>query len=68
MLHTCIRADTTVHILLPDMRRTDENGNTVWQESLLLQAIIRGSTAVLDGIHRLSSDALSVLASVIRDR
>jgi hypothetical protein len=48
--------------------RTDERGNTKWHLAPLVHAAITGNLAVLDGIHRLTSDALSVLSSLIRDR
>ena len=34
-------------------RTTDESGNTIWQDTPLVEAIVSGGLAVLDGVHRL---------------
>jgi von Willebrand factor A domain-containing protein 8 len=48
--------------------RTDEHGNTHWHLSPLVVAALEGNLAILDGIDRLTSDALSVLNTLINDR
>jgi hypothetical protein len=40
----------------------------MWEMSALLQSAVAGRLVVLDGIHRLTNDALSVLASLVKDR
>eukprot|EP00755_Sulcionema_specki_P007718 Sspe_Gene.38973::Locus_18803_Transcript_1_2_Confidence_0.400_Length_3854::g.38973::m.38973 len=51
------------------MRRgTDSKGNTVWTPSPLLHGALRGQLVVLDGVHRLSSETLATLHSLVLDR
>ena len=63
----CCYKDMTGRDLV-ERRSTDAHGNTEWRLSGVVQAALDGSLVILDGIDRLSSDALSVLASLIRDR
>ncbi|ETW00905.1 hypothetical protein, variant 1 [Aphanomyces invadans] len=49
-------------------RATDNDGNTTWEESPLLHAARHGRVAILDGVHRLSSDTLSTLQRFVQDR
>lgn len=49
-------------------RTTNASGDTVWQNSPLVKAAINGNIAVLDGIHRLASGTLTVLATLLQDR
>ncbi|KAH9163007.1 hypothetical protein LEN26_000697 [Aphanomyces euteiches] len=49
-------------------RATDNNGNTTWEDSPLMRAARLGHVAILDGVHRLSSDTLSTLQRLIQDR
>lgn len=53
---------------LVERRTTDSLGNTKWRVSRVVQAALDGSFVVLDGVNRLSTDSLSVLSSLIRDR
>jgi von Willebrand factor A domain-containing protein 8 len=49
-------------------RTTDNEGNTVWQKSPLIDAIVHGRICILDGVDRLGSDILLSLQSLIHDR
>ena len=49
-------------------RDTDASGNTVWRQSLLVDCALDGKLVVLDGLHRLTSDSIAVLASLMNDR
>ncbi|CAF3396834.1 unnamed protein product [Rotaria sp. Silwood1] len=53
---------------LLQQRITNENGDTVWQNTPLVQAAIHGRLLVLDGIHRLNNDTLVSLQRLIQDR
>jgi MoxR-like ATPase len=53
---------------LLEYRSTDARGNTTWHPSSLVRAAIEGKVLVLDGIDRLASDALCILAPLIQDR
>ncbi|GMF11715.1 unnamed protein product [Phytophthora lilii] len=59
--------DMTARDLL-QRRSTDSRGNTQWEDSPLIYAARRGHLAVLDGVHRLGSDSLSVLQRLVQDR
>lgn len=59
--------DMTARDLL-QRRATDENGDTVWINSPLVTAAIRGEICVLDGVHRLGPGTLSVLQQLVHDR
>jgi von Willebrand factor A domain-containing protein 8 len=63
----CCYKDMTSRDLL-QRRRTDEAGNTRWHTSPLAAAALEGQLAVLDGVNRLTSDALSVISSLVKDR
>lgn len=63
----CCYKDMTSRDLL-QRRRTDDAGNTRWQMSPLAAAALEGKLAVLDGVNRLTSDALSVISSLVKDR
>ena len=66
---------TTVH-LYKDMgsrdlllrRATDKTGNTIWEPQPLVTAAIDGGLVVLDGIHRLPPDTLSIIAPLLHDK
>ena len=49
-------------------RVTSESGDTFWETSPLVEAALRGSIAVLDGIHRLEPGALATLNELCHDR
>jgi len=53
---------------LLQQRITNENGDTLWQNTPLVQAAIHGRLLVLDGIHRLNNDTLISLQRIIQDR
>ncbi|KAF1335695.1 Von willebrand factor a domain-containing protein 8, partial [Globisporangium splendens] len=59
--------DMTARDLL-QRRATDSHGNTRWEDSPLIHAARNGHIAVLDGVHRLGSDSLSVLQRLMQDR
>lgn len=63
----CCYKDMTSRDLL-QRRRTDGSGNTRWDTAPLAAAALQGKLAVLDGVHRLTSDALSVISSLVKDR
>lgn len=63
----CCYKDMTSRDLL-QRRRTDDAGNTRWHTSPLAAAALEGKMAVLDGVNRLTSDALSVISSLVKDR
>eukprot|EP01125_Pyxidicula_operculata_P011635 TRINITY_DN3812_c2_g1_i1.p1 TRINITY_DN3812_c2_g1~~TRINITY_DN3812_c2_g1_i1.p1 ORF type:complete len:1438 (+),score=279.24 TRINITY_DN3812_c2_g1_i1:547-4314(+) len=48
-------------------RVTNKDGDTLWENSNLVNAAIHGRLAILDNIDRLSKDALSSLQSLIID-
>ena len=62
----CIKV---LHVLLQDMtsrellqqRTTEDNGDTTWRVSPLVEAALKGRLAVLDGIHRVDIGTLAVL-------
>ncbi|CAM4751562.1 unnamed protein product [Rotaria magnacalcarata] len=53
---------------LLQQRITNENGDTLWQNTPLVQAAIHGRLLVLDGVHRLNHDTLVSLQRLIQDR
>jgi MoxR-like ATPase len=53
---------------LLEHRSTDVRGNTTWHPSSLVRAAMEGKVLILDGIDRLASDALCILAPLIQDR
>lgn len=63
----CCYKDMTGRDLI-EKRSTDRHGNTEWRLSGVVQAALDGALVVLDGVNRLTTDSLSVLASLIRDR
>ena len=63
----CCYKDMTARDLI-QRRSTDSSGNTQWHLSPLMSAAVNGKLTVLDGINRLTSDTLSVLGSLIKDR
>ena len=53
--------DMTSRDLL-QQRTTLANGDTAWRPSALIEAVLNGHIAVLDGLHRINGGTLSVLA------
>jgi MoxR-like ATPase len=53
---------------LLQQRITNENGDTLWQNTPLVQAAVHGRLLVLDGIHRLNNDTLVSLQRILQDR
>ena len=53
---------------LLERRTTNENGDTIWEKSPLIDAALNGRLAVLDGIEHLGSGTLASLQSLIHDR
>lgn len=53
---------------LIEQRVTDIHGNTIWQPSPVIRAAKEGKILILDGIDRLSIDALCILAPLLQDR
>lgn len=52
--------DMTSRELL-QQRTTEENGDTSWRISPLVEAALKGRLAVLDGVHRVDTGTLAVL-------
>jgi hypothetical protein len=50
------------------LRRTtdDVKGNTTWETSPLVKGAVNGQLIILDGVHRLESDTLASLASLLQ--
>ena len=46
---------------LVQQRTTLPNGDTVWYDSPLVKAAVRGHLAVLDGLHRVHPGTLAVI-------
>ena len=59
--------DMTARDLL-QTRSTNTEGTTTWVDSPLLRAAKNGSIAVLDGIHRLHGETLTVVERLMTDR
>lgn len=53
---------------LLQQRITNANGDTLWQNTPLVEAALHGRLLVLDGIHRLNNDTLVSLQRIIQDR
>jgi MoxR-like ATPase len=53
---------------LVQQRITLANGDTKWNNSILIEAAIRGDLLVLDGIHRIKDDTLMSIRRLIQDR
>lgn len=53
---------------LIQQRITLLNGDTKWNNSVLIEACINGDLCILDGIHRLRDDVLLSLRRLIQDR
>ena len=53
---------------LLQQRITNEHGDTLWQNTPLVQAALHGRLLVLDGIHRLNNDTLVSLQRILQDR
>ncbi|KHJ47859.1 hypothetical protein D918_02018 [Trichuris suis] len=53
---------------LLQQRRMKPNGDTVWENSPLVNAALNGYLCILDGIHALHYSALNVLQRLIHDR
>jgi midasin (ATPase involved in ribosome maturation) len=49
-------------------RTTDNEGNTIWKNSSLIEGMLNGSLCILDGIERLSPDILLSLQTLVHDR
>ncbi|KAI3640849.1 hypothetical protein MIR68_001727 [Amoeboaphelidium protococcarum] len=56
-----VHSDVTYKDLL-QTRSTDFKGNTVWRNSLLVEAALNGHLVVLDGVHQLHPDVLNALS------
>ncbi|XP_053609608.1 von Willebrand factor A domain-containing protein 8 [Plodia interpunctella] len=59
--------DMTARDLI-QQRTTLENGDTVWRNSALVDAALKGHLAVLDGLHRIHASTLAVLHRLVHDR
>ncbi|XP_008476364.3 von Willebrand factor A domain-containing protein 8 [Diaphorina citri] len=59
--------DMTARDLL-QQRSTKLDGDTVWQNSALVNAALSGHLAVLDGLHRVHASTLCVLQRLVHDR
>ncbi|XP_045536521.1 von Willebrand factor A domain-containing protein 8 [Papilio machaon] len=53
---------------LVQQRTTLDNGDTVWRNSALVDAAMKGHMAVLDGLHRIHGSTLAVLHRLVHDR
>lgn len=53
---------------LVQQRTTLDNGDTVWRNSALVDAALKGHMAVLDGLHRIHPSTLAVLHRLVHDR
>ncbi|CAH0692016.1 unnamed protein product [Spodoptera exigua] len=53
---------------LVQQRTTLDNGDTVWRNSALVEAALKGHLAVLDGLHRIHASTLAVLHRLVHDR
>ncbi|XP_013145286.1 PREDICTED: von Willebrand factor A domain-containing protein 8 [Papilio polytes] len=53
---------------LVQQRTTLNNGDTVWRNSALVDAALKGHMAVLDGLHRIHGSTLAVLHRLVHDR
>jgi MoxR-like ATPase len=49
-------------------RGTDLNGDTIWENSGLVEAAIAGQYAILDGVHALDSGAFASLQRLVSER
>lgn len=49
-------------------RSTADSGESIWQASEVVKAAEHGDLLVLDGVHRLDTDALTSLSQLILDR
>lgn len=49
-------------------RSTDQDGNTVWHTSSIIDAALTGGLAILDGVDRIPPATLQVLRRLIEDR
>ncbi|CAH2270126.1 jg7660 [Pararge aegeria aegeria] len=59
--------DMTARDLI-QQRTTLDNGDTVWKNSALVEAALKGHLAVLDGLHRIHASTLAVLHRLVHDR
>ncbi|XP_045483883.1 von Willebrand factor A domain-containing protein 8 [Pieris rapae] len=59
--------DMTARDLI-QQRTTLANGDTVWRNSALVEAALKGRLAVLDGLHRIHASTLAVLHRLVHDR
>ncbi|XP_023941851.1 von Willebrand factor A domain-containing protein 8 [Bicyclus anynana] len=59
--------DMTARDLI-QQRTTLDNGDTVWRNSALVEAALKGRLAVLDGLHRIHASTLAVLHRLVHDR
>jgi len=53
---------------LLQQRKTTPDGDTVWENSKLVDSALKGKLLILDNIDRLSPGALSSLQSLLIDR
>ncbi|KPJ19943.1 Uncharacterized protein KIAA0564-like [Papilio machaon] len=53
---------------LVQQRTTLDSGDTVWRNSALVDAALKGHMAVLDGLHRIHGSTLAVLHRLVHDR
>lgn len=49
-------------------RRMLENGDTIWEDGIVVEAAKAGDLCVLDGVEHVHSSALEVLAPLIQHR
>lgn len=59
--------DMTARDLI-QQRTTLDSGDTVWRNSALVEAALKGHLAVLDGLHRMHASTLAVLHRLVHDR
>ncbi|KAI5635774.1 AAA domain (dynein-related subfamily) domain-containing protein [Phthorimaea operculella] len=59
--------DMTARDLL-QQRTTLADGDTVWRNSALVDAALKGHLAVLDGLHRVHPSTIAVLHRLVHDR
>lgn len=65
--HFVLYKDLSARELL-QQRITNEHGDTLWQNTPLVQAALHGRLLVLDGIHRLNNDTMVSLQRLLQDR
>lgn len=53
---------------LLQIRRTNERGDTYWEDTILIKALLNGDFIILDGIDKLNPSTFSVLQRLLIDR